>query len=388
MALIAVAVAAAAGPVTAIDAAQIARAGNVAGHPQLTRGQREPADPAQPATDRDAPRQVAVAAPDEADQRRRVGSRAAEHARNPGPARANLCPAPIVRWRETPGRIVHPGPAPGLDQAPLPVAVGRPVRRHGVRVPDGAVGDVAGPLAVAVQRLIADHVARQVARGLRCFVGADARGHPLVEGVDGARAGARRHRQAAPAKADALAGRHLGCHTVFAVHQGPSTGDADARGACIGIDVDAVFTRLLRHQRQVGGVDLQPVAAGAAQLGAQGALVQRQAGALVADLAQLQIGLALHAQGGGAGVQLYPGTRIADQPRTAGQRHPGLGGCPAAGFGARDHAGALQAGDHRHPARRVAPRLGPGGGGAQHASQRQRGDAQPASPAVGQRGRA
>src|SRR5262249_46333289 len=43
---------------------------------------------------------------------------------HPAPAVIALDPTPVVAWRKTPGGIVDPGPAPGLDIGPGAVSIG------------------------------------------------------------------------------------------------------------------------------------------------------------------------------------------------------------------------------------------------------------------------
>ena len=59
--------------------------------------------------------------------------------------------------REAPGRIVHPGPAPGRDIGPVPVAIRHPARRHR-RIPDLAVLRRRGPDADGGQLRPARHL--------------------------------------------------------------------------------------------------------------------------------------------------------------------------------------------------------------------------------------
>ena len=109
------------------------------------------------------PVDAACAAANKGDQRWRIHRPRGQLPGHPAPARADLRPAAIVKGRKAPGRVVHPGPAPGRYPAPVAGAVGRPVHRHGARQPDRAIGRVLLPVAVAVELLVAHHFARNIA---------------------------------------------------------------------------------------------------------------------------------------------------------------------------------------------------------------------------------
>src|SRR5258708_9902974 len=69
-----------------------------------------------------------------------------------------------MRRREPPCRRIDPGPSPGRQVAPRPVAVGHPIDRQILRAPDVAVGRVVGPIAVRGEKLAASDAERQVRR--------------------------------------------------------------------------------------------------------------------------------------------------------------------------------------------------------------------------------
>ena len=174
----------------AIGLVDVALAGVVARPPGLARREREPAH-AVAAAD--------IGAAHEADQRRRIDGPRARPPRHPAPARADACPAAVVGRRKTPWRGIDPGPAPGRDVDPLAVAVGGPLGIHVARIPDVAVFGNVLPVAVVVELLVAEHLARDVARRDRLVLDAVALGHPALEGVvAGARRGAAHRRQVAP----------------------------------------------------------------------------------------------------------------------------------------------------------------------------------------------
>src|SRR5262249_33641742 len=106
-----------------------------------------------------------TATADEGDQGRRVDRPLDGLARNPGPTRTDLGPATIVEGREAPGCVVDPGPAPGWNEGPMAIAIGRPTRLDG-RIPDRAVLGRAIPVALAREIIHARHILRHVVRRL------------------------------------------------------------------------------------------------------------------------------------------------------------------------------------------------------------------------------
>ena len=148
----------------------------IGGVVRLFRREREPGyAPTAAGADRHAP----VAPAHEHDQRRRVHRSSDHAARHPGPPVAHVHPATVVKRREAPRRVVDPRPAPRLHPGPVAVAVRRPARGHGAWHPHRTVVRRRTPLAVVVQVLVTDHVARHVARRARVVPAAVAAGAPV-----------------------------------------------------------------------------------------------------------------------------------------------------------------------------------------------------------------
>src|SRR4029077_11042594 len=82
--------------------------------------------------------------------------------RAPAPPAPEIIPAAIVVGRETPGRIVNPGPAPRANPVPIAVAVRSPVNRNFARIPNVAVFWFIAPVAVIIQVAVAGHIARDI----------------------------------------------------------------------------------------------------------------------------------------------------------------------------------------------------------------------------------
>ena len=68
--------------------------------------------------------------------------------RRPPPTPMQFDPAAVMERREPPGRVVHPGPAPGCHEGPVPVAIRHPCGVDG-RIPYLPILRVAVPGAVA-----------------------------------------------------------------------------------------------------------------------------------------------------------------------------------------------------------------------------------------------
>jgi len=157
-----------------VELVEVVRAAAVGGAEGLARCQRKPAQ---------GPSVVVAGIADEGHQRRGVHRALWQSSRNPGPARTDLRPAPIVKRCKTPGRLVDPGPAPRRNPAPQAGAVGCPVFGQAARQPDGAIGGILLPVAIVVELLVADGFARHVAGRDRLVFGVVALSGPLVKAV-------------------------------------------------------------------------------------------------------------------------------------------------------------------------------------------------------------
>ena len=335
-----------------VDAAQIARAGAVGRLPVLAGSQRKPGRAGPAATQRHAP--AVAAAAHEGDQGRRIDRARCRRPRHPGPARTDLCPAAVVRGGKAPRGVVHPGPAPGFDPAPAAVAVGRPVGHADAGVPDAAVGRIPRPFAVAVEQLVAGHVAREVACRERLVFQGVAPGHPLVETVARQHRAGLRHRQAAAGKNQLLAGADLGGLAVGAVHRGRAVQDRQARGVGARIDVQAVLARLLGHQGQLRGVDFDPFpGAQLAHAQRQRAFGQGELGGVVVQFGHRQLGRPTQAQGEASGVQFGARAGLDAKAAAGGHRPVQRRRRPAAGPGAGQKGGALLGAEVGHAAGRI-----------------------------------
>ena len=245
-----------------VDLSHVARAGSVGRPVGLARCQREPAQagPRLAArADRDVPVHAAAAAADKGDQRRSVDRLRCHAPRHPGPARADLGPAAVVKRRKAPGRVVHPGPAPGRYPAPVAGPVGRPVGRYGARLPDRAIGRILTPVAVVVELLVADGFAWHIARRHRSVLTPVARRGPGVKAVLllGAQCGGCQLRAAV---IGLLPAAQLYPRAVVAINHAATRLRHHPGDVAGGVDVEAVVARLGNDESQVGRVDFQALA--------------------------------------------------------------------------------------------------------------------------------
>src|SRR5207245_1649563 len=128
-----------------VDVCNVGAADAIRRHIDFTRCQREPGDADSTASaDSDAYAKVWPADP--GDKRGGVNRSyirdtddGARRARHPAPDSANRNPAAVVKWRKAPRSIIYPGPAPGRNQHPVAVAIGRPADDSCVWKPNRAV---------------------------------------------------------------------------------------------------------------------------------------------------------------------------------------------------------------------------------------------------------
>src|SRR5690348_7752261 len=82
----------------------------------------------------------------------------------PTPASADRCPAAIMKRGKAPRLVFYPGPTPGRDPHPVPVAIGHPVHRHPAGVPHRSVGTVS-PTTIGVKVVIARNIVADIGLG-------------------------------------------------------------------------------------------------------------------------------------------------------------------------------------------------------------------------------
>src|SRR5580658_10699171 len=121
------------------------------------------------------------AAAHERDQRRSPDGTHHHWPRHPKPSIVYERPASIVEWRESPGLIPDPGPAPGPEVDPVTEAIRSPTRHDGARPPTHTVAGNVTPVAVVVQIFVAGHLAGNIIRGVGVFFLTVAIERPAIE---------------------------------------------------------------------------------------------------------------------------------------------------------------------------------------------------------------
>ena len=178
-----------------VHVVHVARAHPVGRPKSFVWRQREPAQARlgrRSLAERDVPVHATAVTPHKGDQRRCVHRARRQAARHPAPARANLSPAAVVKRCKAPGCVVNPGPAPGRNPAPVADPVRGPVNGHGSRQPHGAVGRILAPVAVAIELLVTDGFAGNIASRDRLVFAAIPLQRPEIKAVCRGRTRARR----------------------------------------------------------------------------------------------------------------------------------------------------------------------------------------------------
>ena len=338
-----------------VDVVHVGGADAVVGHVDVARGQRHPSHRRAADVEADAD----VAAPDPGHQGRRVDRPCHVLARRPGPAALPGDPAAVVERCEAPRRVVDPGPAPGTHMRPVSIAVRRPARLDAARQPERTVLGMAVPVAVAVEVFGAGHLGRDVGAALHvAFVATVFTRHPVGKTVG---------RQLRPAvvrgtalgpELGALAGRELERAVARLEAHAADEHGAETAVVCL---VDAVLADTLRIEAAHGRADRELAhRIRAAKPQGQAAPVQVQAHAVVIELDDLDLTVAVQAQGGRADLQFGAAVAFGREPVAAGNGPVALGRDPLVLFRIEGPEGPLRRGDAAHAARWVGPCVGAG----------------------------
>ncbi len=119
----------------------IAAAGAVPRHINFAGGEREPGD----TRSANADGELKPSPAHESYQSGCVNGPHEHPSRNPEPPAGDKRPAPVVERRKAPRFILYPGPAPGRDPNPVPVAVRGPIYSNAPWSPAGAIPGLIGP---------------------------------------------------------------------------------------------------------------------------------------------------------------------------------------------------------------------------------------------------
>ena len=233
-----------------VDVAGVGLAHVVTRHVDLARREREPAD-----RDTDAHRDAAAGPANPSDQRRPVDGAHVARPRHPAPGAVPHDPAPVVKRRVAPGRIIHPGPAPGGDPCPLSKSVRRPPRHHHIRRPHVTVVGRRLPASVGVEIGRAGDVLGDVLTGGRLLPLPLSSCRPAVELIRGAERRARIAHCRGAGERDHLLGADGERLSAARRLRLPRAHLDDGRVAGV-VDLDPIIARLLQRQRDIRRIDL------------------------------------------------------------------------------------------------------------------------------------
>ena len=273
---------------------------------------------------------------------------------HPDPGMVGLGPAAVVGRGEPPGGGVHPGPAVGFAPGPAAVPVGRPVGGDPGR-PDGAVGLVHPPVAVAVQVLVAGHVPAHVDRALGGVLPPFPHGAPPVEPVRGPRLAHVVARLIAPGKVQGVAGidRDRGPRRG---HLGLAGAHGDLVGRAARVHIHPVDPGVVQEHGSGGGVHLHGIHVPARrQPQFHGAPGQAQLQRAAVQAQDVQAGALGQAQVGGSGVQLGDAAGADPEAVAGGQGQVDQGRGPVVQTRGLPGNGAFGVVQAHHPGGRIAP---------------------------------
>ena len=258
-----------------------------------------------------------------------------------------------MRDRVAPGRIVDPGPAPGIDPGPVAVAIRRPARGHPVRGPDGAVVGIDSPDAAGIELFVADHLGRYVARGERALAAAVALEGPAIELVVAARP-----KDVVVAQIGAVepvaAPRIDAVRAGIAVDLGLAAPDHHRGCVVAGVDLDPIVARAAQDQREIGRGDLNALV----RRDPAHAQLQRALGKLdlrdpVVEIEHRHAGARTEADRGAADLHLGAGIGACPEAIAGGQRPIDRRLQPIGLTGGREAHRTARIAEPRRPRRRL-----------------------------------
>jgi hypothetical protein len=103
--------------------------------------------------------------------------------RRPSPIRAEVNPAAVMEWSESPRSRVYPSPSPGRLPHPLPITVRSPSRPHVTRYPHVSIVRRIAPASVLVEIAGSNHPRGNVLRRYRFVFVLVAYLAPVVEAI-------------------------------------------------------------------------------------------------------------------------------------------------------------------------------------------------------------
>jgi len=151
--------------------------------PETQRAPAEPRPEAEAETKAPTPTETPSRPAKPSDKCRRIPRSVPVRSWYPSPRRTDVRPAAIVKGRETPRSIIHPGPSPRTDPDPVAVAVWRPTRCHRRRRPDCAVSWIIFPGPILIEIFGTNHVWIHVAGRSRVVLLPVSRAAPFIKAI-------------------------------------------------------------------------------------------------------------------------------------------------------------------------------------------------------------
>src|SRR5258706_7264260 len=227
-----------------------------------------------------------------------------EAAGRPRPVTMEPYPAAIVKWRETPRRIVDPCPAPWRDPYPMSIAIRRPISGDVCWNPHGAIFRQRAPPTIPVEIFVTGRLPRHITRRHYTILATVTLCAPAVE-VVGARISARLEaRNSARSKCRCLARwdrkgfRRRDDIGLAEVHH-------KAARIAAGIGAYPIAARFPDHHRAARSGNLDPIACRElAHAHVDGPLRESQLNYVIVEIQNVETRLPAHAQRGRADVQL------------------------------------------------------------------------------------
>ena len=298
------------GHVVHVHVAHVGRAVAIPRNVRLTPAERHPAH-GRAAAHAHRP----VGAADECHQRRRVDRARYSGAGRPGPMITQPYPAAIVVRRESPRRVINPGPSPRRNPHPMPLTIRCPIRCHRGGRPYRAVFFHRAPRPVLIEVFIAGHFPRHITCRDHALVLPVACRSPVVEFV----------RRRCGKKLLPLRGQQRqlivthGIGRVVREHIGLTATHQHGGGRAGRIGVDTVVARLCEQHRAARRADLEIFSSiKAAQTHVQRALRQTQLCAAFIQPQHVHMGERLQAYRRGADAHLSAPITIGPQPVAGG----------------------------------------------------------------------
>src|SRR5262249_29421360 len=172
---------------------------------------------------------------------------------------ANIDPAAIVKGSKSPGSIINPRPAPGIDPGPVTVAIGSPIRNNSGRHPHGSISGDYAPATVTIQIFVSDHLRRYVPDRYYAALTLIANAAPIIKAIEAGIFVSPVSERSSIAEADSTPRFHLYRATI----SGGDTlavPDRDECGIALRIYIETIAAGFQNRERGVGRINFHDLA--------------------------------------------------------------------------------------------------------------------------------